>query len=61
MDLKSIKPTTWVIIGYFIAMVIVFLCIWKWAPIWQSVLLGIWALVSWVVGFLTARERYLKR
>lgn len=55
---SKIKPTTWVIIGYFIAMIIVFLGIWKWAPIWKSVLLGLWAVVSWFVGYLTAYKRY---
>lgn len=55
---SKIKPTTWVIIGYFIAMIIVFLCIWKWAPVWKSVLLGLWAVVSWFAGYLTAYKRY---
>lgn len=52
------KFSTWVIIGlmiYVLVMVIVLaFVVWKYNPIWMSLLLGLYALVSFVAGIALA-------
>lgn len=51
------KFSTWVIIGlmiYVLVMVIVLAFVWKYNPIWMSLLLGLYALVSFVAGIALA-------
>lgn len=47
------KFSTWVVIGlliYVLVMVVVLAFVWKYNPIWMSLLLGLYALVSFVAG-----------
>lgn len=51
------KFSTWVIIGlmiYVLVMVIVLAFVWKYNPVWMSLLLGLYALVSFVAGIALA-------
>ena len=51
------KFSTWVVLGliiYVMVMVIVLAFVWKYNPIWMSLLLGLYALVSFVVGIALA-------
>lgn len=51
------KFSTWVIVGlivYVLVMVIVLAFVWKYNPIWMSILLGLYALVSFVAGIALA-------
>ena len=51
------KFSTWVIVGlivYVLVMVIVLAFVWKYNPIWMSLLLGLYALVSFVAGIALA-------
>lgn len=56
--MNRIKPTTWVILGYFLIFIVAMAFVWKYQPMWKSILIGLWAIVSWVVGFITAWRRY---
>lgn len=47
------KFSTWVVIGlliYILVMVVVLAFVWKYNPMWMSLLLGLYALVSFVAG-----------
>lgn len=47
------KFSTWIVIGlliYILVMVIVLAFVWKYNPIWMSLLLGLYALVSFIAG-----------
>lgn len=51
------KFSTWVVLGliiYVMVMVIVLAFVWKYNPIWMSLLLGLYALVSFVAGIALA-------
>lgn len=37
---------------YFLVMVIILAFLWKYLPIWESLLLGIWAIVSFLAGYI---------
>lgn len=55
---KLIKsPYFWLII-YLIAMFIVIAFLWKYLPIWESLLLILWSTCSLVAGYLVARFLY---
>ena len=38
---------------YLLVMVIILAFLWKYLPMWESILLGVWALVSFAAGYLT--------
>ena len=47
------KFSTWVVIGlliYVLVMVVVLAFVWKYNPMWMSLLLGLYALVSFAAG-----------
>ena len=47
------KFSTWVVLGliiYLVVMAIVLAFVWKYNPIWMSLLLGLYALVSFIAG-----------
>lgn len=51
------KFSTWVVLGliiYVMVMIIVLAFVWKYNPIWMSLLLGLYALVSFVAGIALA-------
>ena len=51
------KFSTWVVLGliiYVMVMVIVLAFVWKYNPIWMSLLLGLYSLVSFVAGIALA-------
>ena len=51
------SPYFWLII-YLIAMFIVVAFLWKYLPIWESLLLILWSTCSLVAGYLVARFLY---
>ena len=47
------KAKTLVLI-YILVMVVILAFLWKYLPMWESLLLGAWALVSFVSGYITS-------
>lgn len=55
MEIKTFKG--WVTLGliiYLVVMVIILAFVWKYQPIWLTVLLGLYGLVSFVAGIALA-------
>ena len=55
MKLSKIQ---WVLISYFLVNFIIIAFLWKYIPIWESVLLAIWVILSVVAGYISAYLRY---
>lgn len=51
MKLSKIQ---WVLISYFLVNFIIIAFLWKYIPIWESVLLAIWVILSVVAGYISA-------
>lgn len=47
-----------ILIAYFGALFVILAFLWKYLPIWESVLLGIWAIASLLAGYFTAWLRF---
>ena len=60
-NMKKSNIVKWSLIGYLISLVIILAFLWKYLPIWESILLGLWATCSLVAGFLIARYYYLNK
>lgn len=57
MKLSKIQ---WVLISYFLVNFIIIAFLWKYIPIWESVLLAIWVILSVVAGYISAYLRYIR-
>lgn len=55
MKLSKIQ---WVLVSYFLVNFIIIAFLWKYIPIWESVLLAIWVILSVVAGYISAYFRY---
>lgn len=55
MKLSKIQ---WVLISYFLVNFIIITFLWKYIPIWESVLLAIWVILSILAGYISAYLRY---
>lgn len=55
MKLSKIQ---WVLISYFLVNFIIIAFLWKYIPIWESVLLAIWVILSVIAGYISAYLRY---
>lgn len=55
MKLSKIQ---WVLISYFLVNFIIIAFLWEYIPIWESVLLAIWVILSVVAGYISAYLRY---
>ena len=43
-----------IVLVYLLVMVIILAFLWKYLPMWESLLLGAWALVSFAAGYITS-------
>lgn len=48
----------WILISYFIVNFIVMAFIWKYIPLWQSLLMIVWVIVSTMSGYILAYIKY---
>ena len=54
----KLTKVEWVLISYFIVNFIVMALIWKYIPLWQSLLMIVWVIVSTMSGYILAYIKY---
>lgn len=54
----KLTKVEWILISYFIVNFIVMAFIWKYIPIWQSLLMIVWVIVSTMSGYILAYIKY---
>lgn len=54
----KLTKVEWILISYFIINFIVMAFIWKYIPIWQSLLMIVWVIVSTMSGYILAYIKY---
>lgn len=54
----KLTKVEWVLISYFIVNFIVMAFIWKYIPLWQSLLMIVWVIVSTMSGYILAYIKY---
>lgn len=56
--MKKLTKIQWVLVSYFAANFIVIAFLWKYIPMWQSILLAVWVILSVAAGYLSAKYVY---
>jgi len=54
----KLTKVEWILISYFIVNFIVMAFIWKYIPLWQSLLMIVWVIVSTISGYILAYIKY---
>lgn len=54
----KLTKVEWILISYFIVNFIVMAFIWKYIPLWQSLLMIVWVIVSTMSGYILAYIKY---
>lgn len=54
----KLTKVEWILISYFIVNLIVMAFIWKYIPLWQSLLMIVWVIVSTMSGYILAYIKY---
>lgn len=54
----KLTKVEWMLISYFIVNFIVMAFIWKYIPLWQSLLMIVWVIVSTMSGYILAYIKY---